>query len=246
MDNFMELLLQPLRDFGITILQFVPNLLAMLIIFIAGFLFSRLIRLFFLRIFRIINFDSWCDRAGLTAIIRKGDIWSKPSDVFGSIIYGFLIILFLVIGLSALRLPTIDNLIAQFFLYIPRAFSALVILIAGYVLAGFISRAVLITAVNSGYHYAKILAEAVRLLLIVLILAMSLEQLQIAPGIVIAAFSIVFGGIILALAISFGIGGIDAAKRIINSGEPERPEQPKQPKQNDEKKNDKEREAEYL
>lgn len=246
MENFMELLLQPLRDFGITILQFVPNLLAMLIIFIAGFLFSRLIRLFFLRIFRIINFDSWCDKAGLTAIIRKGDIWSKPSDVFGSIIYWFLIILFLVIGLSALRLPTIGNLIAQFFLYIPRAFSALVILIAGYVFAGFISRAVLITAVNSGYHYAKILAEAVRLLLIVLILAMSLEQLQIAPGIVIAAFSIVFGGIILALALAFGIGGIDAARRIINSGEPERPEQPKQPKQNDEKKKDKEREAEYL
>ena len=104
----------------------------------------------------------------------------------------------------------------------------------------------MITAVNSGYHYAKILAEAVRLLLIVLILAMSLEQLQIAPGIVIAAFSIVFGGIILALAIAFGIGGIDAARRIINSGESERPEQPKQPKQNDEKKNDKEREAEYL
>src|SRR4030066_863685 len=224
MDNFMELLLQPLRDFGITILQFLPNLLAMLIIFIAGFLFSRLIKLFFLRIFRIINFDSWCDKAGLTAIIRKGDIWSKPSDVFGSIIYGFLIILFLVIGLSALRLPTIDNLITQFFLYIPRAFSALVILIAGYVFAGFISRAVLIAAVNSGYHYAKILAEAVRLMLIVFILAMVLEQLSVAPSIVVAAFSIMFGGVVIALAIAFGVGGIDAARRIIEKGSEEKQE----------------------
>ena len=237
MENFMELLLQPLRDFGMTFFEFVPNLLAMLIIFIAGYFFSRLIKLVFLRVFRIINFDRWCDKAGLTAVIRKGDIWSKPSDVFGGIIYWFLIILFLMIGFSALRLQTIDNLTAQFFLYIPRAFSALVILIAGYIIAGFVSRAVLITAVNSGYHYAKILAEAVRLLLIVLILAMALEQLQIAPGIVIAAFSIVFGGIILALSIAFGIGGIDAAKRIINGGEPE---------QKGEKKKEKERDAEYL
>src|SRR3972149_9543349 len=155
MENFMDLLLQPLRDFGMTIFEFIPNLLAMLIIFIVGFFLSHLIKMFFLRVFRVINFDKWCDKAGLTAIIRKGDVWSKPSDVFGGIIYWFLIIIFLMIGLNALQLQTIDNLTAQFFLYIPRAFSALVILIAGYIIAGFVSRAVLITAVNSGYHYAK-------------------------------------------------------------------------------------------
>ena len=109
----------------------------------------------------------------------------------------------------------IDQLVSQFFLYLPRAFSAVLILVIGYVLAGFISRAVLIAAVNSGYQYAKLLAEAVRLLLTVLILAMVLEQLQVAPGIVLAAFSIIFGGIVIALAISFGVGGIDAAKRMI-------------------------------
>lgn len=239
MGNFSDLLLQPFKNFGIQILEFMPNLLAMLIIFVIGYFFSRLIYLLFMRVFKIINFDSWCDKAGLTALIRKGDVWSKPSDAFGGIIYWFLVILFLIIGLSALRLQTIDNLTAQFFLYIPRAFSALVILIAGYIFAGFISRGVLITAVNSGYHYAKILAEAVRLLLVVLILAMALEQLRIAPGIVIAAFSIVFGGIILALSIAFGIGGIDAAKRIINGSEGKT-------ESKDKKNNEKERDAEYL
>ena len=52
----------------------------------------------------------------------------------------------------------------------------------------------MIALVNGGYHFAKLLAEAVRLLLIVLILAMALEQLQVAPNIVVAAFSIIFGG----------------------------------------------------
>jgi hypothetical protein len=37
----------------------------------------------------------------------------------------------------------------------------------------------------------------------------------VAPGIVLAAFSIIFGGIVVALAIAFGMGGIDAAKRMI-------------------------------
>ena len=54
-------------------------------------------------------------------------------------------------------------------------------------------------------------------LLIVLILAMVMEQLQIAPSIVLAAFSIIFGGIVIALVISFGVGGIDAARRMIEN-----------------------------
>jgi flagellar motor component MotA len=72
-----------------------------------------------------------------------------------------------------------------------------------------------ISLVNKGYHFAKLVAEAVRLLLIVLFVAMALEQLEVAPGIVVSAFSIIFGGIVLALAIAFGVGGIDAAKKII-------------------------------
>ena len=236
MEGFMDVLLQPLEDFWRGFISFVPNLLAMIFIFILGFLFAWVIRILLMRVLAVVNFDIWCDGVGLTALIRKGDVWTKPSEVFGRILYWFLVILFIMIGLSALQLPTIDNLISQFFLYIPRVFSALLILIAGYLFAGFLSRAVLIAAVNSGYHYAKILAEAVRLLLVVLILAMALEQLQIAPGIVVAAFSLLFGGIVLALAIAFGVGGIDAAKRIIEKGGEEKKE----------KKEEKGRDIEHL
>jgi Conserved TM helix len=151
----------------------------------------------------------------MTTLMRKGDLWSKPTAALGAVIFWLLIIVTLMIGLSALRMHAIDNLVEQFFAYLPRAFSAAVILIVGSLLAGFISRAILIAAVNSGYHYSKLLAEAVRTLLTVLILAMAMEQLQIAPGIVLAAFSIIFGGIVTALAIAFGVGGIDAAKRMI-------------------------------
>jgi hypothetical protein len=222
MENLLDILFEPLTDFWVGFVKFVPNLVAVLIIVIGGFIFAWLAKVFFLRIFKVIKFDSWCDKVGLTALIRRGDIWVKPSDVFGRIIYWVLVIIFIMIGLGALRIQAIDNLTAQFFLYLPRAFSALLILILGYTIAGFLSRAVLIAAVNSGYQYAKILAEAVRLLLIVLILAMALEQLQVSPGIVIAAFSIIFGGIVLAIAIAFGVGGIEAAKRIIERGSEEK------------------------
>jgi len=222
MENFIELLLQPLRSFWAGLVGFIPNLLAMLIIICGGLFIAWVAKAVLRKAFSAFSFDGWCDRAGLTAMIRKANVWSRPSDILVKAVYWFLAIMFVMIGLTALRLQAIDSLTMQFFMYLPRAFSALLILIIGYIITGFVSRAVLIAAVNSGYHYAKILAEAVRMLLIVLILAMAFEQLQVAPGIVVAAFSIIFGGIVIALAIAFGVGGIEAARKIIEQGsEPE-------------------------
>ncbi len=224
MENFIHVLLDPLKDFWAGFIVFVPKFIAMFIIFAGGVIIAWALKLLLLRTLLAANFDAWADKAGLTAIIRKGDIWGKPSDISGKILYWFVVIIFLMIGLNALQIQTIDKVVSQFFLYLPRIFSALLIFVIGYVIAGFISRAVLIAAVNSGYHYAKILAEAVRLLLIVFILAMVLEQLSVAPSIVVAAFSIMFGGVVIALAIAFGVGGIDAARRIIEKGSEEKKE----------------------
>jgi hypothetical protein len=215
MNDFLDLILEPLQEVFLKFKVFLPNLLAMLVIMIAGMLLAKVIRLMLVKSLNAINFDNWSDRVGMTALLRKGDLWSKPSTALGAVVFWLLVIVTLMIGLSALRMPAIDNLVEQFFAYLPRAFSAAVILIVGSLLAGFVSRAILIAAVNSGYHYSKLLAEAVRTLLTVLILAMAMEQLQIAPGIVFSAFSIIFGGIVAALAIAFGVGGIDAAKRMI-------------------------------
>ena len=215
MTNFLDLILEPLQEVFHTIKQFLPHLVAMLVILIIGILVARGLRAVLVRFLTVIKFDSWSDRMGVTTLMRKGDLWAKPSLALGSILYWSMIIVALMMGLSALKIEAVDNLVSQFFLYLPRAFSAIIILLVGYVLTGFVSRAVLLAAVNSGYHYAKLLAEAIRLLLTALVLAMVLEQLEVAPGIVLAAFSILFGGIVLALAISFGVGGIDAAKRMI-------------------------------
>lgn len=213
--DFLGLILEPLQEVFAKFKVFLPNLVAMLVIMVLGFILARLIKAVLVKFLIAINFDSWSDRMGFTTLMRKGDIWAKPSATLGSVIFWLLLIVTLMIGLSALNIPAIDSLVEQFFSYVPRIFSSAMILIVGYVLAGFIGQGVLIAAVNSGYHYAKLLAEAIRTLLMLLILAMAMEQLQIAPGIVLAAFSIIFGGIVIALAISFGVGGIDAARRMI-------------------------------
>jgi len=216
MEDFLNLILEPLTALFLKFKVFVPNFLAMVVILLIGILLAMLIKRFLVKLLTTINFDSWSDRMGFTKLMRQGDMWSKPSAILGMIVFWLLIIITLMSGLSALQIPAIDQLVNQFFSYIPRLFSAGMILIIGYVLSGFVSRTMLIAATNSGFHYARLLAKAIHTLLLVLILAMVMEQLQIAPSIVLAAFSIIFGGIVFALSIAFGAGGIDAAKRMID------------------------------
>lgn len=223
MTEFLEMMFEPLQELFLQFRAFLPGLLAMLVILALGILLARLIKAILVKFLTAVKFDSWCDRMGFTTLMRKGDLWSKPSALAGVIVFWLLTIVTLMVGLSALKVAAIDQMVGQFFGYLPRIFSAAIILVIGYVLSGFVSRAVLIAAANSGFHYAKLLAETVRTLLAVLILAMVMEQLQIAPSIVLAAFSIIFGGIVIALAIAFGVGGIDAAKRVIERESAEKP-----------------------
>ncbi len=223
--EFLNLILEPLQEVFAKFKAFAPSLLAMLVILALGIVLARVLRTALVKFLTAVKFDSWSDRMGFTTLMRKGDLWMKPSVVIGAILFWILIIVTLMVGLSALNVAAIDNMVGQFFGYMPRVFSAAIILVVGYAVSSFVSRAVLITAANAGYHYAKLLAEAVRVLLMLMILAMVMEELQIAPSIVLAAFSIVFGGIVIALAIAFGVGGIGAARRIIERELAEEPPQ---------------------
>lgn len=246
MENFSELLLGPLENFWAGVVDFVPNLLAMLIIFIGGLVLAWIIRFILQKILAVAAFDVWCDRCGFTAVLRKTDIRSNPSEVCARVVFWFLALIFLMVALSALQVESIDYLNAQFFNYLPSVVSAVLIIIIGYAIAGFVARAALIAAVNSGYPYARLVAQAVRLLIIVLTLAMAFEQLQIAPRIVMAGFSIVFGGIVLALAISLGVGGIDTARKMLEKGGAGSEEGGGEPSPGTGEKKDEGRDIEYL
>jgi hypothetical protein len=79
-------------------------------------------------------------------------------------------------------------------------------------IAIFLGQAALIAAVNAQMESARLLGRSVRWFIIILSLTMALYHLGIAEKVIIAAFTIIFGGIVLALSIAFGWGGRELAK----------------------------------
>jgi len=85
----------------------------------------------------------------------------------------------------------------------------------GVVLANFSAEAALIAAVNAQIPEARLIANLIRWGILIFTAAMVLTQLGIAKEIVVAAFSIIFGGIVFAMAIALGLGGRFIAKEAL-------------------------------
>jgi len=110
--------------------------------------------------------------------------------------------------------------------YLAHSIGAIVLLLAGNLVARFLSRSVLISAVNAKLQYARFLSLGVKWLVLVLTGAMVLDHLQIGGTVVDLAFGILFGGIVLTLALAIGLGSRDLVSRSIEKSTERLPDGP--------------------
>jgi hypothetical protein len=194
---------------------FLPNLLAMITILILGFFIAWIVKKLIFRFLKAIQFDKVSERWGLPHILSKGGVTYSPADLLSRFFYWVIVLITLILGINALEVAATQNFISHFFNYLPHLFAAMIILAIGYLIAIFLGQATLIAAVNAQMESAKILSRVVRWFIIILSLTMALYHLGIAEKVIVAAFSITFGGIVLALSIAFGWGGKELAKNFL-------------------------------
>jgi hypothetical protein len=210
----LETLSQTLGNFFNTVALFLPHILSMLVIIAAGFIVGLLLKVIVRRIFGIASFRKYCDSAGLTRMMRKAAL-PDPVDFLGEVVFWVVWIVFIVLGIDALGISAFREQISRFFLFLPQIFVAMVVLFIGLLLANFFSRATLLAATNANYPSARFLSSMVRLVIIIFFVTMALEQIGLGRRVVLIAFSIAFGALMLGSAIAFGLGGRDVAKKVL-------------------------------
>lgn len=173
---------------------------------------------------------AWLLRRGLSlakfndriARYRGSADWTPmntPAEIAGRVCFWGCILIGLVIGVSAFDTSYATAGVLPFPLlpYLVRIVGAGFIMVIGAVVARFLSRSVLIGAVNLQVQYSRFLALGVKWLVLVLTAAMALAHLEIGGRIVDLAFGILFGGIVLTLALAVGLGSRDLVSRSLES-----------------------------
>ena len=200
--------------------SFLPGLLAMLVAVLVLTALGALLAWLLRRILHAARFDERLSRSHIFAGNTDIQNWSlshSPSMLLASVLFWGCVVLGLIIGISAFDASYSNSSEISVLLlpYLTHAIGAVVLLLAGNLIARFLSRSVLIGAVNARLYYARMLSEGVKWLVLVLTAAMVLDHLQIGGTVVDLAFGILFGGIVLTLALAVGLGSRDLVSRSI-------------------------------
>jgi hypothetical protein len=222
----VELILDTLREAWTNYLHairaFLPRVLATLSIIVAGWVLALVLGWLTRKVLAWVRFDAIAERTGAAELLRKAEL-PPAHRLAGSVVFWVVFLGFLISGIDALGFRGVEGLMVDFVHFIPRLVVGLVVFVAGLLVANFVWRATLIAAVNAKLSSARLVAGAVRVLLIVLTATMALEQIGVARTVVLTAFAIAFGAIMLAGAIAFGIAGGAIARRILEEQLANRP-----------------------
>jgi hypothetical protein len=212
---FEKLIIEPFQKLFETLIQFLPNLFAAVLILLVGILISWVSQYLLIRLFRLLKLDELSERSGVNKMLTKGGMKGSFSVLVAKFISFVILLGFVIVALNSLNIFAIQTLFERFFLYLPNIFIATIIIIFGSMLANFLGRAALIASVNAGLNAAGLVGRAVRITIFLFSLSIALEQLGIGKETVVIAFAIITGGVVLALSIAFGLGGRDMAREFL-------------------------------
>ena len=209
-----DALVQSWHNFATAFVLFVPRLVAALIIFAGGFVIALFVRMAIQRFLAWMNFDRLTLRSGASEMLRVAEM-PTAEVLIAKIVFWIVWLGFIVSAVDTLQLTPFQGLVEEFFRFVPRFLVALLVLAVGFLVGNFLWRATLLASVNAGLPGARLLSGALRVLVIAIGAVMALEQVGLATAVILAAFAITFGALMLGLAIAFGMGGREAARTLI-------------------------------
>jgi flagellar biosynthesis protein FliQ len=220
--NTLEMSLEPLRGFLVSVGEFLPRILLALLVLLAGWILAKMVRFAIARGLRAINFNVLTERAGMDGFLRDGGIQADTTEILALLAYWIVILAALVIGFNGLGLTYITDLLGKVLLFVPKVMVALLILAFGAYFARFIGNAVCAYFRNVHLQDAEMLGKLAQYAITTFVVLIALDQVNIGGDIIRQTFLIVLAGVVFALALAFGLGGKDWAAEMLERWWPRR------------------------
>jgi hypothetical protein len=193
--------------------SFLPGLVVLVLALVCATILAWAVSRITRSLLRWIKFDRRMEEIGFSGFAD----WSpsqSPALFISKIAWWVIIAFGFLAGLSGFATDLASKIFLQAVGYLPNIFVGLGLLVIGNLLARFLARGALIGAVNLHLRSAQVISMVVKWLVLVITAAMILDHLHIGGHIVTITFAILFGGVVLALALVVGLGWRDLVERI--------------------------------
>jgi hypothetical protein len=210
-----DLILDSLQSSWFQITAYFPRVLTAIVLLILGWLIARTVQRVVVRLLRLARLEAAAEQTGVDDFLVRGGVRFTVVTLIGEIFYWGLILIFAVAVFNLIGLTMSPESVARLTSYVPNVMAALVVLIVGSLGARLIRGLVVAYLGNVGVKGSERIGILVQAALVAFVVLLALEQLRIDVKLLASAFQLAFGGICLALAIAFGLGGRNWAESIL-------------------------------
>jgi small-conductance mechanosensitive channel len=191
--SFLDKLQSALLSFG-----------AAFAILIVGWILARFISKMLEKLLKAVKIDKIGDKINEVDMLQNANVKIIPSVVIGKTVYYVLLLVVLTAALEVLQLQQLTEQVSRLINYIPKLFSAVLILMGGIIVANAI-KGVLDAAFQSmNVASGKLISGFVFYFIVVSVLLSALPQAEFEVGFLKDNLTIIFGGIVFAFAIGYG------------------------------------------
>jgi small-conductance mechanosensitive channel len=215
MDDLTDLLSVSANEFWEAVGSFLPSLVGAILLILLGALVAKLAEKLVRKVFELISVDKLQKNKAVKKTLDDNELNIDVTNLAGRITFWVVIIIFAlaateVLGLNAMR-DTIRDLLA----YLPSVLAAVVVITVTIAGARLLRDAILAGLRRMSVDYAKPIANISYYVLLVFGVLMALSQLGFDTTIIANNVTIIVAGVVLALALAFGLGGREVAGRIV-------------------------------
>lgn len=203
-------------DLWFAVVQFVPAIIAAVAIFLIGWVVSVILYRIVDQVVKVLKIDDLLETAGVEDMVKRAGFKLDTGAFLGTLVQWFVMIAFLVAAFNILGLNIVTVFLAQVVLrYIPQIIVAVLILILAAIVAEVVRGIIASSARVAGAHSGNLAGTIAKYAIWTTAIMAVLNQLGVASSFVQTLFTGFVVALSLAFGLAFGLGGKEAAARVI-------------------------------
>ena len=191
--------------------MFLPTFLGALIIFFVGLIVAAGLGKIVEKLIDALKLDRLLGQLGLNKILERANVRLHSGRFVGISVQWFFIIITLLAVSDILKLLAFSDFLKQVLLYVPNIVVAVLIMLAGVVIAVFLSKLVRASVLAARLHEARFLGALTKWSVLVFAFLAVLSQLGVAGALVNTLIMGFVAMVAIAGGLAFGLGGRDVA-----------------------------------
>ncbi len=185
---------------------YLPNVLGAIVILAIGWLGAKILRSLTVKVLRACGIVELSKKIKFHSMLTKVGITKTLDEILGGLVYYMVLFIVLLSASEILGFKLVLDTLNRFIAYLPHVFGALLILIIALYLTKVIKDGLASASTSLNIAYAGALSSVLEILIVGFGIVMALTELGLDMTIFSANITIIISGIVLALALSLGLG----------------------------------------